>query len=138
MKLPLAISLVSLGLGIASLVVSLVRTPEPRVITRTETVYPPGHLLGQDHTAARYHRPPIETDEPRASKYGYVSIKSVPELTSVFIDGKPIGFAPVMYHKVRAGKRRIEVIGTHSRKVLDVIVSPRASREDPLKIIVKL
>jgi hypothetical protein len=69
-----------------------------------------------------------------------VSAKGV-KAAKVFIDGKEVGYSPLVYQRVRTGKHRIKVVeegGGGKSKVLDVIVGPNNNRKDPLRLFVNL
>ncbi len=85
-----------------------------------------------------------EDDDKKAArpKHGYISVKATGAVTAkIFIDGKEAGYSPLVFHKVKTGKRSIKVVeegGEGRAKTLDIVVAPNNTRKDPLKLVVSL
>lgn len=84
------------------------------------------------------------TPPPRKSKgeYGYISIRAsgVPA-AKVAVDGTPLGYSPVIQHRLRTGKHTLTVVEDNNgaegrRRQIDVIVK-RSSRSTAQKFIVE-
>ncbi len=85
-----------------------------------------------------------EDDDKKAArpKHGYISVKATGAVAAkIFIDGKEAGYSPLVFHKVKTGKRSIKVVeegGDGRAKTLDIVVAPHNTRKDPLKLVVSL
>jgi serine/threonine protein kinase len=127
--------------------------PQPTtVVAGTSTIEPPP----SPPTSPAAVPAPIELDSPPAveterkgkkpkkgrPKFGFISVSAMDvKAARVFVDGKDLGYAPLVYQRVRTGKHRIKVVevgGAERSKVLDVIVAGNNTRKDPLRLFVTL
>lgn len=91
--------------------------------------------------------PPVVVEQkvaaPEAApKYGYLSVKANNIGTAiVYVDGKEVGYSPLLFHKVRAGKHEIKieesVDGKPGRvKNIETVVTVKNTRNKPARVAV--
>ncbi len=137
-------------------------TPAPAAVTPVPTPTPvvssPAELLDADdddspparrktkrkveRREGKEPREPKEAKDPKDGKMGYVTIKAMgAPAAKVMVDGKSLGYAPVLGFKLKIGSHLVRVIeeagGKDSReRTTQIKVNADHSRTDPLKVVV--
>lgn len=95
---------------------------------------------GRPTALARGKNPKKRGRPGKPARVGHVTIQvRGADDATVEVDGKPVGVAPLVRHKLRVGAHRIRVTGGDGRKtkVLDILVGP-GGRKNPEKLTVDL
>ena len=77
-------------------------------------------------------------------RHGFISVRANNVDTArVYIDGRDVGYSPVTFHRLRAGKHRIRIVeekgGEKGRvSTTEVTVTAKHTRKSPFKLVIPL
>ncbi|MFC1611226.1 serine/threonine protein kinase [Myxococcota bacterium] len=130
---------------------------EPETLERTTSVVVGSGISGtqsdssSDEAVPEAVEPPYYTPDKAGHKnkrkkkerpkFGFLSVRATGvKAAKVFVDGKDMGYSPIVYHRLRTGRHRVKIVpdGDGAPKVLDVVVAGSNTRKDPLKLLVEM